>query len=159
MITSKINLSLCLLCAVLVYFLYQQAIQPIERVPKPEVSVAAQSGVVEHDPTVQMAPMPSLNQFSQLIERPPFSAIRRPPQPQIHPVSKPRVILVGTFVSSVSGIAVIQKLGAEKQLRLSLGEIIDGWTLESIQHDRIVLRSKSDVFEVLLRIPGSSNRR
>ena len=167
-ILSKLNLSLCLLCAGLGYFLYQQTLQPAERVQRLEASASAQAGAVRQEPAQKMAPMPARSQFSQFIERPPFSATRRPPQPrrtavvakpQPQPMPKPRIVLVGTFVNSVSGVAVIQWLGTDKQLRLSLGESLDGWTLESIQRDRILLRSKSETFEVLLRASGSSNRR
>lgn len=166
MILSKLNLSLCLLCAGLGYFLYKQTMLPAERVPRLEAAAASNEAVARRASHVQIAPMPPRNHFSQLIERPPFSATRRPPQPRRvvtvtkpQPVPKPRIILVGTFVNSSSGVAVIQRPGADKQLRLSLGENLDGWTLESIKRDRIVLRAKDEVFEVLLRTPGSSNRR
>ena len=65
---------------------------------------------------------------------------------------------MGTFVNSESGVAVVQKAGVEKQIRLSKGETIDGWKLHEILPDRILLKSKDEAFEVKLREPGSSGR-
>ena len=166
-IFGKLDLLLCALCGGLGYFLYLETLRPAEKVPRLEELATSNEAVLRQQPPIQTDPIPSRDQFSQLIRRPPFSATRRPPQPrpvtsvskpQPQSLPKPRIVLVGTFVNSVSGVAVIQKLGADKQLRLSLGETIDGWTLERIQRDRIVLRSKSESFEVKLRNPGSSNR-
>ena len=163
-IFSKTNLLLCLICGALGYVLYQEMSREPDQVPR----LTAKSGETASGGTqsqTRLQPMPPRQQFSQLISRPPFSATRRPPQPRRtvvvakpQPIARPRILLVGTFVNSASGVAVIQKAGVEKQIRLSLGETIDGWTLEQILPDRILLKSKDESFEVKLREPGSSKR-
>ncbi|WP_282610528.1 type II secretion system protein N [Pelagibius sp. Alg239-R121] len=162
-ILGKFNLVLCLICGVLGYFLYQESLRAPDRVPVLEPGTAAQGA--GQSQSAMPDRMPARDQFSQLIARPPFSATRRPPQPRRtvvvtkpQPIARPRIVLVGTFVNSVSSVAVILKAGTEKQIRLSRGETIDGWTLENILPDRIQLKSKDETFEVELRDPGSSNR-
>lgn len=164
-IFSKTNLTLCLLCGVLGYFLYQEVTRQPDQVPRLAAVSSQQAIQGNQAQSAQLQAMPPRQQFSQLISRPPFSATRRPPEPRRtvvvtkpQPIARPKILLVGTFVNSASGVAVIQKAGVEKQIRLSLGETIDGWKLERILPDRILLKSKDEAFEVKLREPGSSKR-
>lgn len=164
-ILSKINLLLLFVCGALGYLLYQEVQRPPDRVPSVSAAPSLQTSAGSQTQSAQHHAMPPRQQFSQLIARPPFSATRRPPQPRRtvvvtkpQPIARPKILLVGTFVNSASGVAVIQKLGVEKQIRLSLGETIDGWKLETILPDRIFLTSKDDELEVRLREPSSSKR-
>lgn len=164
-ILSKRNLLLCLICGGLSYHLYHEMSRQPDQVPRLALEAGQPAPVAQQSPSAQLQPMPPRQQFSQLIARPPFAATRRPPQPRRtvveakpQPVPRPRILLVGTFVNSESGVAVVQKAGVEKQIRLSKGETIDGWKLHEILPDRILLKSKDEAFEVKLREPGSSGR-
>lgn len=164
-IFSKTNLTLFLMCGALGYFLYHEVKRQPDEVPRVAADTVQQTSEGSRTQSVQLQSMPPRQQFSQLIARPPFSATRRPPQPRRaavvtkpQPIARPKILLVGTFVNSASGVAVIQKAGVEKQIRLSLGETIDGWKLETILPDRILLKSQDDAFEVKLREPSSSKR-
>ncbi len=164
-ILSKINLLLCVICVALGYLLYHEVTRQPDELPRLAAGPDRQAPGVGQGQPARLQPMPPREQFSQLIARPPFSATRRPPQPRRtvveakpRPIAKPRILLVGTFVNSASGVAVVQKAGVEKQIRLSVGETIDGWKLEQILPDRILLKSKDEAFEVKLREPGSSKR-
>jgi type II secretory pathway component PulC len=77
-------------------------------------------------------------------------------KPQVIP--KPKFILVGVFVNSDAGVAVVQKPGTDKQIRLAPGDSIDGWEVMSILPDRITLRSQQETHEVELRKAGSARR-
>ena len=164
-ILSKTNLLLCLLCAGLSYHLYHEMSRAPDQVPRIAGDAGQAMPVATPKQSLQLPPMPPRQQFSQLIARPPFAATRRPLQPRRvvveakpQAIPKPKILLVGTFVNSESGVAVVQKAGVEKQIRLSKGETIDGWKLEKILPDRILLKSKDEAFEVKLREPGSSRR-
>ena len=81
-------------------------------------------------------------QFIAMLDRPVFSPTRRPPPPPPPPEDKAPVDnlssaqLSGLFVGDGDGGAIIQIAGKHKRVRLR--EVVEGWTLSSIQ-DRSVI--------------------
>jgi hypothetical protein len=86
------------------------------------------------------APMDTA-QFIAMLDRPVFSPTRRPPPPPPPPEEKAPVDnlstaqLSGLFAGDGDGGAIIQIAGKHKRVRLR--EVVEGWTLSSIQ-DRSV---------------------
>ncbi len=99
------------------------------------------------EPSFVMAPAES---FSAILERPLFSPTRRPPaEGTVTIESGPpelEVTLVGIIISSEEQIAIIKPKGGSKFVRLSEGDNFQGWTLETIEPDRITFR-RGDIEE------------
>ena len=99
------------------------------------------------EPSFVMAPAES---FSAILERPLFSPTRRPPaegtvtlesaEPELE------VTVVGIIISSEEQIAIIKPKGESRFVRLSEGDSFQGWTLETIEPDRITFQ-RGDIEE------------
>ncbi len=97
-------------------------------------------------PAAQAFSMPPIEDFGETLERPLFSKIRRPPPEPDTPAEKPekkqtvKVRLAGVIISPQERVALVQEPRAREITRLKEGQEIEGWVLESILADRIVLR-------------------
>lgn len=158
---TKFNLVLLAVCALLAVVVHRQSLRPLEPLirPAPQPPAVVTAAPVAASPAFRMPPR---DRFSQLQQRPPFSASRQPyrpappapPKPVAvapKPLAPPKIILVGVVINAAKGVAVVEKPGQESPLRLGLGDAIDGWKLEHILPDRIVLTSSDKAVEVELR--------
>jgi type II secretory pathway component PulC len=91
--------------------------------------------------------MPPIEDFSETLDRPLFSKIRRPPAPEPDaPAPEPekkqtvKVRLAGVVISPRERVALVQEPRVKEITRLREGQEIEGWVLERILPDRIVLR-------------------
>ncbi len=98
-------------------------------------------------PAAQAFQMPPIEDFGETLDRPLFSKIRRPPAPEPDaPAEKPgkkqtvKVRLAGVVISPKERVALVQGPRGRDITRLREGQEIEGWVLESILADRIVLR-------------------
>ncbi len=98
-------------------------------------------------PAAQAFQMPPIEDFGETLDRPLFSKIRRPPAPEPDaPADKPekkqtvKVRLAGVVISPNERVALVQEPRAREITRLKVGQEIEGWVLEEILADRIVLR-------------------
>lgn len=99
--------------------------------------------------------------FAAIATRPLFSPTRRPPEGSVDsptgPVSSDLsgYVVTGIVTSADGGVAILEKSGGvpgrEPGLVLSPGDTIEGWTLEEIQDDRIVLLKDGEREELALR--------
>ena len=146
------NLLALATCAGLGYWAYAVAQMPMP--PLPAIERAATLVPVPNAP-VQRADfrMPPKNAFNQLATRPPFSPTRRParakpaakpvvqkPAPApVKTVAEPQFTLVGILISEDKSFAMVRKPGAADLVRLAKGTSLDGWLVESVLPDRLVL--------------------
>lgn len=85
--------------------------------------------------------MPPSDTFAAIVERPIFSRSRSPlaegedPEPEVGPGLN--ATLIGTIISSDQEIALVVPKGSSKFVRLSRGDRLQGWILESIKSDRV----------------------
>jgi general secretion pathway protein N len=85
--------------------------------------------------------------FSETLERPLFHASRKPAPkiasaaPEAAAVEPPVLDLVGVVIVPEGRSALIRMPRASELIEVSVGERIEGWRLESIETDRIVLKS------------------
>ena len=96
-------------------------------------------------PAARAFQMPPIEDFGETLDRPLFSKIRRPPAPDA-PAEEPekkqkvKVRLAGVVISPKERVALVQGPRGRDITRLREGQEIEGWVLESILADRIVLR-------------------
>lgn len=89
--------------------------------------------------------LPPIETFSETIARPVFSKTRRPPPPgeaPETPQSDPKPVgfrLTGVVITPDGRTALIRQLRTGEIAELVLGQQIEGWLVESILPDRVVL--------------------
>ena len=85
--------------------------------------------------------------FSETLARPLFHASRKPAPklatatPEDASVDSPALKLVGVVIGPEGRSALVRMPSASELVEMSVGERIDGWRLEAIKTDRIVLKS------------------
>ena len=115
------------------------------------------------DPGFTMKP---LDDFSEIARRPLFIPSRRPlppdteaPRPGPRKAERHRFTLKGVVIGADERMAVLQRRRGRTALRVVEGQQIDGWLVEAILADRVVLRQGETTEEVVLRdIFGARSR-
>ncbi|HXP31513.1 MAG TPA: hypothetical protein VN832_10515 [Stellaceae bacterium] len=133
-----------LLCGGLGWVIYVEAQQPMEPPAAPEARQAAVRSRPQ-DPTFSMAP---LNTYAEVVSRPLFSSSRRPAA-GVPASDRPTAFtLVGIIISAADRHALVAH-GVPPQIdRVSEGQNLDGWTVKSIEDNRIVLAQGDNEIEV-----------
>lgn len=107
-------------------------------------------------------------QGAAMVERPLFSATRRPPPPPmalppagLPPMASeppapagPDVALSGVIAGGGGGVALLRRPQDAAPVRLGLGGTLDGWTLSEIRPRAVVLRR--DDRAVTIDLPAAS---
>lgn len=117
--------------------------------------------LAQADRTVEFLP---IEQFQSVKDRPLFFEGRRPPAEYVpdapaakpaRPVSKvraPNAVLSGVIKVGDSTYVMLKGVGKQKGLlRTKVGEDVDGWKVDSIHDDRVVLKNGAEKHEILLR--------
>lgn len=158
------NLLALFVCSGLGYAVYAQT-----QVPPPSLPESVRLAEVPTAEAAAPAPptafrMPPKNVFNQMAARPPFSQTRRPPRAKPAPkpvvekpapvaaktVAEPQVTLVGIMIQPGKSIAMVRKPGAEELLRLAKGQDLDGWLVEGVLPDRLLLSHDGKILELEL---------
>ena len=95
--------------------------------------------------------MPPLNAYAEVLARPVFSESRRPPSAPAAVAEEPQlssIRLVGIVVSASARHALIEHGQPQKLERIVPGQEVEGWTVEAINADRVVLRRGDSRIEV-----------
>lgn len=130
---------LCLgACAIVYHELVQDESAPVE----PDGGGVAKLS----DPAVKQtdAPfaLPPIENYAEVTMRPLFSATRRPAPPQAVPrgsLEPASLVLTGVILTSDGRMALVQEAKSPKPTRLKEGQEIQGWTVQSILPDRVVI--------------------
>ena len=92
--------------------------------------------------------IPPMVTYREVVERPLFTHSRRPPEKTTGAVESVRAVqlsgkwkVTGIVVAGDNTYAHIEGNRDHKTVRLQVGMPLDGWKLEEIEADRIVLRS------------------
>jgi general secretion pathway protein N len=101
-------------------------------------------------------------------ERPLFTASRRPPAPPVAPEpsaepppppppepERPLLTLVGTVTGELQKVAVVQDQTTKSFVRLHVGEAVSGWSLHSIDAQRVAVEKNNQTVTVALPARGS----
>jgi hypothetical protein len=92
-----------------------------------------------------------LDDLRQTRERPLFSATRRPPPkidlsqaaapaPPPPPIVPPAVTLIGVVLGAKDRAVIVQEKAATKPVRVTVGDDIEGWRVDSITSRSFVLK-------------------
>jgi general secretion pathway protein N len=98
--------------------------------------------------------LPSLESYAEVTARPLFSPSRRPAPPQVaqgRSLDAGSLVLSGIILTSEARLALVQPGKGAKTMRLSEGQEVQGWIVQSILPDRIVLRRGASEHEIKLR--------
>ncbi len=139
---------------------------PVQEPPVPSYTKHGAEGddsfsLAQADRTVDFLPV---EQFHSVKDRPLFFEGRRPPAEYVpdapkakpsKPVGKirpPRATLSGVVKVGDNTYVMLKGVGKQKGLvRTRVGEDVDGWKVESIQDDRVVLKNGEETHEIPLR--------
>ena len=132
---------------------------------KPASNIAASA--------IQLRPL-ALEEYAEIVERPLFSRLRRPPEPELRDSDKPVVEpeektasitsskpkpplrLVGIALSEQSVIALLAEPNSEKLVRLTTGDMHQGWSVTKVESKSVTLSSGGVEWRLMLdfKSPG-----
>jgi Tfp pilus assembly protein PilP len=124
-------------------------------------AVAAAPAVVSPGPPgeVMLARLPPLEQFTAMVERPLFSASRRPavasepevaeeelpdPEPVPEASGLPEVRFVGTIRQGGAMTALVVPEGHDAAVKLRVGDEVAGWRVRSVGASQLVLEHEGE---------------
>lgn len=92
---------------------------------------------------------------------PPIVPVAPPPPPPPAPVATkpppPNAALIGVIVGPSTRMAIVKSGAADKPVTLRESQLFDGWTIETIELDRVILAYQDDRFTLKLhRAPGEA---
>ncbi len=139
----SLPVALLLACIGLVWVVYHE--MAANSRPRAIVASAGGSSVAALPAAVGFAMAP-LGEFVATVERPLFSASRRPPDAApaaaavAVPVERLELVLKGVIVSSGGQIAILSDKASGATVTLGQGKRYRGWTLAEILPERVVFR-------------------
>jgi hypothetical protein len=148
---------LALLCAILAAALIVELTtgdEDIAEVPpakpqprKPEQEAETQPGFV----------MPPEDTYTEVSERPLFLQSRRPLPPEMMTkeetpaeMSRAEFVLSGVILTGTLRMAFLQSQSSPKIARVEEGQEFEGWTVEAIHPNKVIMRRGQEVSEVAL---------
>lgn len=136
-------------CAALLAIIYVELDQPsIE--PPARAAVTPVRETDQRPPEKRSFAMPPLRSFADVLARPLFVETRRPPilSAPANDGRSSAFTLVGIVISTHERLALVEHGQPPRVERLSEGQEIDGWTVEKILPDRVVLARADARIEV-----------
>ncbi len=133
----------CAACLGFGYMVYAELSHPLEPVELARPGDGSAS-VARAPPPVSVS-APPLRGFSETLKRPLFRESRRPAPPGTEksaaaPTALP-LRLIGVIITPDRRTALIRQSRSAEISELSVGQSVQGWSLERILPDRIVMRS------------------
>jgi hypothetical protein len=172
--SSKIpTLLLTIFCIMLIAVIWFELQHPPEpEIESHEASPPSIDGAGSSNPENTIF-FPPLSQYGEIVERPLFLAERRPPEEEEPEIEEEEpeneYILLGVILLSERKAALIRvqepapvgnqnrsrgrgvaRSGESKVVRLQIGEDINGWRLETVADDKVILRKGEQTKDVLL---------
>jgi general secretion pathway protein N len=98
--------------------------------------------------------LPPIERFAEVTRRPLFSPTRQPPPPEAVKDTQGNpnnFALLGIIIADGGRVALIEYGRPPALARLKEGQAVEGWTLQSILPDRVVLQHGATEQEVKLK--------
>lgn len=142
---GRVQILLCLACVTLAGVIYAE-LDPAAI--EPSASAALLRPATGQSTAPASAPsfaMPPLRNYIEVTARPLFSQSRRPPPevPRDPPVQTSSFTLVGIVLSDRGRHALIDHGQPPRLDRVTEGQELDGWLIESILPDKVVVRYRN----------------
>ncbi|HEX7968617.1 MAG TPA: hypothetical protein VF502_10375 [Stellaceae bacterium] len=132
-------LLLSALCAVLLGIVYVELDQPAIEAPA-KAAVPPTRGTDKGQAQKPGFAMPPLRSFGDVLARPLFAETRRPPILSVPADARSSAFtLVGIVISARERHALVEHGQPPRVERIAEGQDIDGWTVEKILPDRVML--------------------
>jgi hypothetical protein len=114
--------------------------------------------------------MPAQHTYAEVSERPLFLRSRRPLPPELETreetpaqTSRAAFVLSGVILTDTQRMALLQTQSSPKIARVEEGQEYEGWTVEAIHPNKVVMRRGEEVSEIVLedkaRKPSPRDRR
>jgi type II secretory pathway component PulC len=140
------------------------AVAAIDRTVFPQGSSQASTGSaweLESDPGLTDR---ALEDFPEILERPVFTASRRPPERREQTVERAQpltVVISGILITPDSRMALVSSAKDQKPLRLRVGDAIQGWKVVEIDYRRVVIRrgAAERVLDLRIEAPAPDRSR
>lgn len=149
--SRRLLLLLLALCCGLAAIIFVEVTAPPPPVPAalvPPATIAANPA----DARSASFSLPPLTAYAEVAQRPLFSETRRPaPESADSDPAAANFSLVGTIISGGDRRALVAHGQPPRTERLVEGQSVDGWTVESILDDRVVLRRVDTRLEVKVK--------
>lgn len=131
-----------------------QLSRPPEVPPPPAVPAAAMSEPAALDPPEAYEPRP-LESYGGIAERPLFAPSRRPvPAPGAAAAGRTvheTLMLAGVILTTSKRLAMLEtKRASGGVVVVREGQVVEGWSVESIAADRVVISHNGQIVELLL---------
>jgi general secretion pathway protein N len=148
---SGIALLLAVLCLVLAVVVYHELAGTESQVAAGPGPVVA-GGAPPLPPQPVFAPLAPFETFAEVIRRPLFSPTRQPsPEAVKETQGNANFALLGVIISDDGKIALVQHGRPPAMTRLTEGQAVEGWTVQSILPDRVMLRHGATEQEIKLK--------
>lgn len=160
------SLILVVICAALAYavFLERQGVPVLERIVfgGGDIAPARLPPAVGREPAPGATgrpadlELPPVDEFSEIAERTLFNATRRPIETppaavKVQVISPSNFSLIGILISDGERMALIRRGGAGDYLRVRVGQQVDGWSINNIVPDRVVIKKGNIEEELILK--------
>ncbi len=148
---------LCLLCMALVGIVHLELSRGADELGPTTAQGTPASQVKPSSLEPASFAMAGIDSYREVLERPVFLQSRRPPPEErrgtvIQPSS---LVLVGLIIAPDGQRALIQYGEPPRLQRVMVGQAIEGWSVESILADRIVVRHGDAEEELKLKLKGA----
>jgi len=130
--------SLLLTCLALTWLIYEQLTMAPNSEAFARPSTQRTIDLPDLPLELQFA-MPAIETYQAVLERPLFSPNRRPPPTAIAALKGFNFTLMGVLIDKNLGLALLRRQGDGKDVRMRVGEEIEGWTLLEVALDFIVV--------------------
>ncbi len=107
---------------------------------------------------LDFAPLNSLSHYQPIVERPLFFATRRPVEEAVETEEEePETITEDWLLSAVvsfddKAYAIFASRQGSERRRLEAGESLDGWSVDTLEKGRVILKKEGDSLEFLLGV-------
>lgn len=110
--------------------------------PAAAASVAGGGGTpAAAAPRWRISAMPPLAVYKDFLARPPFSESRRPPETAtLAAGERPPFRLAGIVIADTGRLGLFAPDGGAALKRVAEGQVLDGWRVERVMTDRVILR-------------------
>lgn len=103
---------------------------------------------------LDLPPPVPLAELAAALERPLFTQSRRPPAAPVAAPSQLDAVLAGVLSDGAEKVAIVVAPGADRALRLREGDVFQGWRVERVEDEAVVLERDGRTERLVLTFRG-----